>query len=283
MAERAGWWPAAADAVDPPDVDFTTPNMARVYDYVLGGKDNFAVDRAVGDEILRRLPEVRLGVQQQRALLRRAVRLMVEDLGIRQLIDIGAGLPTADNVHEIARRHAPGTRVVYVDNDPVVLAHGRAILADAPEVCVVEGDITRPEEILAHPQTRGLIDLTEPVGLVLCGILHHVSEEEGPQDLVRRLCAPLPVGSHVLLHHLRDPGSAAAAELQQAFRAATGRGEFRSDARVASLLDGLDLLEPGLVPVCRWRPDHEVPESDEHPVLQLALAALARKSRPTLP
>lgn len=281
MSERATtWWPAATEAVAPPKIDFATPNMARIYDYVLGGKDNFEVDRAVGDRILSELPEVVLGVQQQRALLRRGIGVMVAELGIRQLIDIGAGLPTADNVHEIARRHDAQARVLYVDNDPVVLAHARAVLADTQAVGVAAGDITQPQDILHHPETQRLVDFDEPVGLVLSGILHHVNESECPRDILRQLCAPLTVGSHILLHHLRDPGSSAAAELRQAFQDATGRGEFRTDAQIAALLDGLDVLEPGLVPVCQWRPDDEVPPSDEHPVLQLGGAALARKSAP---
>src|SRR5580658_1146396 len=157
-----------ADRADPPAAfQLDRPHVARVYDYLLGGKDNFAADRAVGDQMMASLPAIQLGVRAQRDVLGRVVRYLVGEAGLRQLLDIGSGLPTADNVHEIAQRVDPGTRVVYLDNDPVVLAHARALLADEQVTFVAEGDLRDPEGILANPDIRKYLDWDRPIGLLL--------------------------------------------------------------------------------------------------------------------
>jgi O-methyltransferase involved in polyketide biosynthesis len=248
-----------------------------VYDYLLGGKDNFAADRTLGDQVIASLPTVQVGVRAQRALLGRVVRYLVEEAGIRQLIDIGSGLPTADNVHEIAQRLDPRTRVVYVDNDPVVLAHARALLADNTATIVVGGDLRQPAGILGHPDVVRHLDWDQPAGLLLCGVLHHILDEEHPAELTQTLAAALPSGSYVFIHHLLDSGDPAIADVQAAFRNGMGRGQFRTWAQIESLFGGLELVEPGLVLVPDWRPDASTPSADAFPVLRLACAGVARK------
>jgi S-adenosyl methyltransferase len=162
--------PASADR--PLPFDASRPHVARVYDYLLGGKDNFAADRALGDKIIASVPAVQLGVRAQRDLLGRVVRYLVGEAGRRQLLDIGSGLPTADNVHEIAQRIDPATRVVYLDNDPIVLSHAEALLADEKATFAVDGDLRDPVGILAHPDVREHLDWEQPIGLPMCGILH---------------------------------------------------------------------------------------------------------------
>jgi hypothetical protein len=253
------------------------PNIARVYDYLLGGKDNFAADRELGDKIKEALPEVHLGVQQQRATLRRVVRYLVGEAGIRQLIDIGSGLPTAGNVHQVAQETAAGVRVVYVDNDPIVLAHARALMADDKTTFVINGDVRHPAEILKHPDLNHLIDLNRPVGLLLCGILHHILDDEDPAGITAAYRKALPSGSYVFIHHLVDIGDPGAAAVQAAFRQGMGRGQFRRLEQIERFFDGLDLIEPGIVPVADWRPDADTPRTSDHPVLRLAVAGVARK------
>jgi O-methyltransferase involved in polyketide biosynthesis len=261
-------------------VDTPPPNIARVYDYLLGGKDNYASDRALGDQIARALPQVHLGVQQQRAVLRRVTDHLVREAGLRQLIDIGSGLPTAENVHQVAQRIAPDTHVVYVDNDPAVLTHARALLADNKQTVVTDGDLRRPDALLADPVLRAHIDFDQPVGLLLCGILHYILDDEDPYRIVRTLVEELPSGSHVFVHHLITVGpevDADTAEAEAALRQGVGRGQFRTTDEVAAFLDGLDLVAPGVVTVPDWRPDADTPSANAHPVLRLAAVGVARK------
>jgi hypothetical protein len=260
------------------EVASARPSVARLYDYLLGGKDNYAVDRALGDQILARMPAVQIGVRAQREVLGRVVRYLVGEQGIRQLIDIGSGLPTAENVHEIARTVDPATRVVYVDSDPVVLAHARALLADDRATIVVRGDLREPAAILADPQVRSHLDLTQPTGVLLCGILHYITDAERPADLVAALWSDLPAGSFVFVHHLLDAGDPAIADVQATFQASMGRGQFRTMAEIAAMFDGLDLVEPGLVLVPDWRPDPHTPRAADYPVLRLAAAGVGRRS-----
>ncbi len=254
------------------------PHIARVYDHLLGGKDNFAADRALGDRIIASLPAVQMGVRAQRELLGRVVRYLVQEAGLTQLIDIGAGLPTADNVHEIAARVNPQARVVYVDNDPVVLAHARALLAGETTVIAVEGDLRRPQDILAHPDVRRHLDWTQPIGLLLCGILHYILDEEQPAELTEALYRELPAGSYVFIHHLLDAGDPTIADVQAAFQAGLGRGQFRAWPQIRALFADLELVDPGLVLVPEWRPDEGAPSARDYPVLRLACAGVARKA-----
>ena len=259
----------------PAPFDASRPHVARVYDYLLGGKDNFAADRAVGDRMLTSIPAVQLGVRAQRDVLGRVVRYLVGQVGLRQLLDIGSGLPTADNVHEIAQRIEPATRVVYLDNDPIVLSHAEALLADDRSTFVVEGDLRDPAGILRHPDVRKHLDWEQPIGLLMCGILHYVLDEEHPGDVVATLYRALPPGSYVFIHHLLSIEDPAAAVLQEQMRAGLGRAQFRTLDQVRTLFDGLELVEPGLVIVPDWRP--EPPAVRDHPVLEMACVGVARK------
>jgi S-adenosyl methyltransferase len=246
-----------------------------VYDYLLGGKDNFAADRALGDKMLASVPAVQLGVRAQRDVLGRVVRYLVGGVGLRQLMDIGSGLPTAENVHEIAQRIDPATRVVYLDNDPIVLSHAEALLADDKSTFVVDGDLRDPAGLLAHPEVRKHLDWEQPIGLLMCGILHYVLDDEHPGDVVATLYRALPSGSSVFIHHLLAIEDPAAAVLQEQMRAGLGRAQFRTMDQVRALFDGLELVEPGLVAVPDWRP--EPPAIRDHPVLEMACVGVARK------
>lgn len=258
-------------------IDSSRPNIARVYDYLLGGKDNFDADRELGNKIKKAMPGVRLGVEQQRAVLRRVVRHLVGEAGIRQIIDIGSGLPTAGNVHEIAQQVSPGTRVVYVDNDPIVLAHARALMAKNTTTVAIGGDVRRPAEILDNPELKHLIDLDQPVGLLLCGILHHILDDEDPAGITATYRAALPSGSYVFIHHLVATDDPSVAAAQAELRQGTGRGQFRSVEQIGQFMAGLELVEPGIVTVPEWRPEPDTPHVDSNPVLRLAVAGLGRK------
>jgi S-adenosyl methyltransferase len=258
--------------------DPTRPNVARVYDYLLDGKDHFAADRAVGDRLRAAVPGVEAGVRAQRAVLGRVVRYLVGEAGIRQLLDVGSGLPTADNVHEIAHRTHPSTRVVYVDNDPVVLAHATALLADDTSTFAVNGDLFDPASITGNPVVRTHLDWEQPIGLLMCGIIHYVLDSDGPAEIVGALVDALPSGSYVFIHHLLDTGDPAAADLQATMAKGLGRVQFRTMEQVRALLCGLEMVPPGLVPVPAWRPDPGTPpRADYGPVLELACAGVARK------
>jgi len=262
-----------------PDGNFdpARPNVARVYDYLLGGKNNFAADREVAERIIAGLPEVQAGVQAQRAVLGRVVRYLVGEVGIRQLLDIGSGLPTSDNVHEIARRAAPGTRVVYVDNDPVVLAHARAILSDETSVFAEHGDLLEPSSIVASQAIRAHLDWDKPVGLLLCGILHYQLDDDDPGRLVAELVSALPSGSYVFIHHLLDTGDPSATALQEQMVKGLGRVKFRTLPEVRALFGDLELVPPGVVPVPKWRPEPGTPVRIDYGVLSLACVGVARK------
>ena len=260
--------------------DPSRPNVARVYDYLLGGKDNFAGDRALGDEIIAGLPEVQAGVLAQRAVLGRVVRYLVGTAGVGQLLDIGSGLPTSDNVHEIALRVSPGphARVIYVDNDPVVIAHAQALLSDCMNSFAEQGDLLAPSSILGNPAIREHLDWNRPIGLLLCGIMHYLLDEDRPAQIVAELVDALPSGSYVFIHHLLDTGDPAAAELQARMRQGLGRVRFRTLGEVRRLFGDLPLVEPGLVPVPEWRPDLGTPiRADYGVVLSMACAGVARK------
>ncbi len=260
--------------------DASRPNVARVYDYLLGGQDNFAADRALGDEIIAGLPEIQAGVLAQRAVLGRVVRYLVGTAGVSQLLDIGSGLPTADNVHEIAQRVAPQARarVVYVDNDPGVIAHARALLSGSTGSLAEEGDVLAPSSVVGNPAVREHLDWDRPVGLLLCGIMHYILDEDRPAEIMAELIEALPSGSYVFIHHLLDTGDPAAAELQARLRKGLGRVRFRTLDEVRRLFCGLPLVEPGLVPVPEWRSDLGTPvEADNAAVLSMACAGVARK------
>jgi SAM-dependent methyltransferase len=255
----------------------SVPNVARVYDYLLGGKDNFAIDRTCGEMFAAAVPGVESGVRRQRALLTRVVRYLTADAGIRQLLDIGAGLPSEENVHQTAQRVDPATRVAYVDNDPVVLAHARALLAENPAVAVAEGDLRDPAGIIGHPVVCAHLDWTRPIGLLLSGVMHQITDDERPARLTAQLIDALPPGSYVFIHHLLDLDNPAAVHLKHVMARAFGRAQFRTAAQVRELFCGLELVEPGLVLTGDWRPDG-TDAGEERPALPgLACAGVARK------
>ncbi len=262
-------------------VDQTRPSIARVYDYLLGGKDNYAVDRVIGDRFRFELPGSVAIAHTNRRALGRAVRDIASQTAVRQFIDIGSGLPTADNVHQIAQRHAPGSRVVYVDNDPIVLAHGRALLAENDDTEVVRGDAREPEAIRHHPDVRRLIDFDEPVAVVLSGILHHLNDDERPGEVVAYWRGQVPSGSRFFISHFRSGDDRHARDAERLLQASFGRGRWRTDEEIRELFHGLDLLDPGVVAASAWRADQdgELPRvgHDTEVWEQLIVAGLAAK------
>ncbi|MCO8273551.1 SAM-dependent methyltransferase [Actinoplanes sp. TRM 88003] len=242
-------------------VDETRVHSARRYNYWLGGKDNFAVDRESGDQIAAVFPTIRTTARENRGFLRRAVTHLTTEGGQRQFLDIGTGLPTADNTHQVAQRNAPDARVVYVDNDPMVLAHARALLTSTREgrTAYLEADLREPGKILADPTVRDVLDFDRPVTLMLIAVLHFIDGTDQARRIVRTLLDELPSGSHIVLSH--GTSDYADAETHARFATMAARGKLdawpRTRDEVRSLVDGLELLEPGLVPVSEWRAEGE--------------------------
>lgn len=260
-------------------IDQSKPSIARVYDYLLGGKDNFAVDRSIGDHFKNNLPgSVAIASSNRQALIR-AVRDLADD-GVRQFVDLGSGLPTADNVHQVARRHAPDAKVVYVDNDPIVLAHGRALLATDVGTTVFQADLREPRTIREHREVVGMIDFDQPVAVIFSAILHHLNDDENPAAVVRYWSEQLASGSMVYISHFRSGGNRETAVAEEKLQATFGRGRWRTDAEIAALFGDLEILEPGIVPCASWRPDLTAIDSDERELTiweQLIVTGLARK------
>lgn len=275
--------PVTRDKAAPPGIDVTVPSVARVYDYFLGGKDNFEVDRKVAEHALRITPDGPAAGQANRAFLRRVIRFLVTEAGIDQFLDIGSGLPTQGNVHEVAVEHNPAARVVYVDNDPIVLAHGRALLAAEGTATVIQADIREPEEILNDPDVRRFLDFDRPIGLLLFAILHHIGDDEDPRSVAAALIDALPSGSYVAISHFRDPGerdpegSRKAREVERVFNESLGTGRWRTDEEILSFADGLTVLDPGLVPLAEWRPDPDAPAPQQTDTYHTFVGLLARK------
>ncbi|MGD0604860.1 MAG: SAM-dependent methyltransferase [Streptosporangiaceae bacterium] len=238
------------------------PSPARIYDYLLGGKDNYPADRQAGEEIAAQLPNGRQAAEWNRTFLRRAVTFLVRDAGIRQLIDIGTGLPARENVYDVATQADPATRIVYVDNDPVVLAHGRNILHGVPNAVIIERDLRVPAEILADPELRRLIDFTAPVAILLVAVLPFISAADAPATLIAELLAPFPSGSYVALSHATADGNPAVREAAKVYDTATAQVHVRGHDDVLALTRGLDLVEPGLVWTPQWHPE---PDADMPP------------------
>ncbi|MFF3365481.1 SAM-dependent methyltransferase [Streptomyces misionensis] len=241
----------------PARLDTSVAHNARVWNYWIGGKDHYEVDQRVGDQVAGMFPVIREVARADREFLARAVRFVTAEQGIRQFLDVGTGLPTVENTHEIAQRIAPESRVVYVDNDPIVLVHARSLLTSSPEGVTdyVDADVHDPDAILRR--AADTLDLDRPVALMMLGILNFVLDADEARDIVRRLMTALPSGSHlVLTHPTTDPGAGgegnvAAMEFWNAH--ATPPITARGRAEIASLLDGLDVVEPGLVPCSQWR------------------------------
>lgn len=242
---------------DPTGIDTTRPSIARAYDVVLHGKDNFEVDRAFVAEIVKVVPEIYDVAAYNRQMLGRGVRYLVGQ-GLTQFLDLGSGLPTVENTHQVAQRADPKARTVYVDNDPMVLAHGRALLADNDRTAVLASDLRDPAAILADPRLQGLLDLDRPVAVMLVGILHHLHDDEDPRGIVEAYMAAVPSGSHLFITHFCD-SSQDARDAERKFLALLGTGRFRTPEEITAFFDGFDLVEPGVVPLPLWRPEEPVP------------------------
>jgi hypothetical protein len=252
------------------------PSTARIYDYLLGGKDNYPADRAAAAEIAQALPNVRTAFRWNRDFLGRAVRYLVAQQGIRQFLDVGTGLPTVGNVHEVAQEADPGTRVVYVDNDPVVLAHGRHLLHGRPGTAILEHDLRRPEAILADPDLRALIDFGEPVAVLLVAILHFIPDSDDPAALIGKLMEPFPPGSYLVLSHGTADAVPGVNDAAAVYRQSTSSAHVRSREHIRRLIDGMDLVEPGIVWLPEWRPDPGT-EPPPNPADAYFYALVARK------
>jgi len=238
-------------------IDTRTPNVARIYDYLLGGKDNFAADREAAKRLSEAIPDVAAIARDNRSFLGRVVRYLATEAGIRQFLDLGGGLPTQANVHELAQGVAPGAHVVYVDNDPVVVSHGQALLATGDRVAVVFGDLREPDAILAHPEVRALIDLSQPVAVLCTSTLHFIADEAGPRTLIAAYRDRLASGSYLAITHaiheeeLTEEGRQAEGVYQQA----SSQLHVRPWADVERFFDGFELVEPGFTWLAEWRPE----------------------------
>ena len=238
-------------------IDMTKPHPARRYDYWLGGKDNFRADRDAAEAIAAVFPHIRTAARENRAFMQRAVRFLAAEAGIRQFLDIGTGLPTANNVHDVAQGIAPESRIVYVDNDPLVLTHARALLTSSKQgaTAYIDADVREPQQILGDPAVRDTLDWNRPVALLLVAVLHFVEESEDPYAIVKELVGALPAGSYLVLSHATfdplDPETIAA--MNAVNEGIKPRFSPRTLAEVSRFFDGLDLLEPGIVSVSDWR------------------------------
>jgi hypothetical protein len=264
----------SAEESAPWGIDITVPHSARMYDYWIGGKDNFAADRAMGERFARVIPSIRTMARENRNFMERAVGYLVREAGMRQLLDVGTGIPTSPNVHEVARAIAPETRVVYVDNDPVVLTHARALLRDG-RTTYIDGDVRHPTSLLAHPELRDTMDLDRPIGLLLIAVLMLVEDSDDPIARVNELLDALPSGSHVAISH---PSQDFDAEAIGAATAAATRGGMtlvpRTRVEVERFFGDWELIRPGVVPVMAWRPEGPPPED---PNAAFYWAGVARK------
>jgi hypothetical protein len=240
-------------------IDTSVAHPARRYDYWLGGKDNFQADRDSGDAVAAAFPTIRTAAVENRRFLRRAVTYLAREAGIRQFLDIGTGIPSANNTHQVAQAIAPESRIVYVDNDPIVLVHARALLTSAPEgrTAYIDADLREPKAILTHPGLRDTLDLSRPVGLMLVAILHFVPDSAEPERLVGELADGLAPGSHLTLTHAT--ADYMPPELRESVGAADARMpfQFRSRDELAPYFTGMDLVPPGIVSVAEWHADDE--------------------------
>jgi SAM-dependent methyltransferase len=256
----------------PEGLDVSVPNAARMYDYALGGCHNFAVDRDFTDRANAVMPGARLVAHANRAFLGRAVQWLVA-AGVRQFLDIGSGIPTLGNVHEVAQEAEPSSRVMYVDIDPVAVEHSRSILADNPRASVIEGDLRRPAEILYHPEVVELLDFSQPVAVLMIAVLHFVSDDDDPAGVIAQITDALVSGSHLALSHVAPVHEELQAIRQMYQRTATPL-HLRSVDQIASLMTGLQIVEPGIVSVAEWHPD---PEETGVKARAGVLAAVGRK------
>jgi SAM-dependent methyltransferase len=262
----------------PPEVDTNRANVARVYDYLVGGTHNFLADQDVGRAIISVEPNARAIFQANRAFLGRAVRFLAS-AGIRQFLDIGSGIPTESNVHEVAQQAATDARVIYADIDPVAIAHSRSILAQNTGATIIEGDLRDPATVLARAADTGLIDFTQPVGLLLSAVVHFIHDDEDPWRIVGVLKDALAPGSYLALTHGTEEGKPDVAHAAEKVyqRAATADLRMRPRADILRLFDGLELIEPGLVTSPSWRPDSPADLPADPTMFWGGLAGVGRK------
>ncbi|MGW0763561.1 SAM-dependent methyltransferase [Streptomyces sp. NPDC002814] len=269
--ERPAWAPRS--------IDISVPSVSRIYDFYLGGSHNFEVDREAARKAMEFMPGLPKIMQANRAFMRRAVRFAADE-GITQFLDIGSGIPTFGNVHEVARAASPGAHVVYVDHDPVAVAHSQAVLEGSTDTDVVAADLRKPQEILAAPQVRRLIDLNRPVALLLVAILHFVEDADDPYGAVAELRDALAPGSLLILTHASYEGIPLPAERAEGtvgvYKDIRNPLIMRSRDEIAQFFEGYDMVEPGLVAMPRWRPD-TAPE-DEDPYAFSGFAGVGRKA-----
>jgi SAM-dependent methyltransferase len=255
---RDGTLPSGHDA--PLTIDTSVAHVARVYDYWLGGKDNFAADRMAGEQAIQAYPDIVFSVRANRAFLARTVRYLAKEAGIRQFLDIGTGIPTANNTHEVAESVAPGSIVVYVDNDPVVLTHARALLVSGERgrTSYVDADLRDAGRILAEAALT--LDFSQPIAIMLMAILQHIDDAEDPYAIVSTLLDAVPSGSYLVISHpAADIETEAMAQMAQRLnKLMAEKVTFRTQAEAARFFEGLELVEPGMVRVQQWRPDTEI-------------------------
>jgi S-adenosyl methyltransferase len=246
-----------------PEIDTSKPHPARMYDYYIGGKNHFAADREAADRALASWPAGRIGLRENRKFLGRVVRYLAAEAGIRQFLDIGAGLPTTNNVHEVAQAVAPSSRVVYVDNDPLVLAHARALLASSPEgrTAYAQADLSHPAEILSSPAVRDVLDFSQPIALMLVAVLHFLFDKDKPDEVVGTLLDALPPGSYLAASHMTLEHDPEAVGGGQRVYLDSGIPMHARDADEFGRLtfSGLEMVPPGVVLVSEWRPDSRAP------------------------
>src|SRR5689334_2176961 len=261
-------------------IDTTVAQPARRYNYWLGGKDNFAVDRESGDLIAKTFPTIRTAAIENRRFLQRATQFLAAEMGVRQFLDIGTGLPTADNTHEVAQRIAPDSRVVYVDNDPMVMMHAQVLLTSTPEgrTAYVQGDLRQPESILDRPELRETLDLNQPVGLMLVAVLHFISGEAEARSIVRAMLDALPSGSYLVASNATKDFATPMGETVYQTMVAAGKLDMwlRTKADFGAIFDGLELVDPGVVVVSEWRAEQE-PKPRPEPAEVSVYGAVGRK------
>ncbi|GAA2507464.1 SAM-dependent methyltransferase [Streptomyces thermolineatus] len=262
----------------PVELNTDRPHSARIYDYHLGGKTNYPADRESARAAEAAFPLLPLTARINRAFMHRAVARLAREEGIRQFLDVGTGIPTAPNLHETVQAIAPDARVVYADNDPIVLAHAQALLTGTPEgrTAYVDGDARDPKGILGSPELTATLDLDRPVALSLVALLHFVSDEDGPRGIVAEFMDALAPGSFLVLSHVTADFSPQWAQALEAYKRNGTMGYLRTRDEVARFFDGLEMVEPGLVPAHTWHPEPGVPVPDTHALATLH-AGVARK------
>ncbi|MFA1548962.1 SAM-dependent methyltransferase [Actinomadura chokoriensis] len=267
----------SGESQQPSNVDSSVPHTARVWNYWLGGKDNYIVDRELGDQIQAVLPDIVASARADRGFLGRAVGHLAGEAGLRQFLDLGTGLPTAGNTHEVAQGIAPEARIVYVDNDPLVLTHAQALLTSTPEGATdyIESDAREPEKILE--QAAATLDFGRPVAIMMLGILNFITDDDQAHQVVDRLLDAVPSGSHLAIAHPTGEvdGEAAQQAVDMSNQAGVAPMRLRSRAELESFFDGMEILEPGVVSCSRWRPAVSDPARLPKPVYQFC--GLARK------